>query len=129
MNQDMVIWLGSSFGVLGGAVGTWCSIRNTRGPRERAFMIRVSVLCWLAVTAFLATLFFLPFHYHAFLCLPEMFGLHFAIRAGNRKLEHLRAEESGAEGELHRRDRVRRLAEASANQPVVEPMPRPGAIP
>ena len=29
-----------SLGVLGGAIGTYFSIKNTSGPRERAFMVR-----------------------------------------------------------------------------------------
>ena len=95
MNENTLILVGAiGGGVLGGVVGTWCSIRNTSGPRERAFMIRTAVLCWLAVTAFLAALCFIPFHYQALLCLPEMFAFHFAIRALNRRHHQIRAEEA-----------------------------------
>ena len=31
--------LGAVIGIGGGIIGTWCSIRNTRGPRERTFII------------------------------------------------------------------------------------------
>jgi len=97
MNQDTLILVGAiGGGVLGGAVGTWCSIRNTGSPRERAFMIRTAVLCWLAVTVFLAAQCFIPFHYQALLCLPEMFGLHLALRALNRRHLQIRAEEASA---------------------------------
>ena len=100
MNQDTLTLVGaiggSVIGVLGGVVGTWCSIRNTGGPRERAFMIRVAVCCWLAVTAFLAALWLIPFQYEAILCVPEILGLHFAIKAGNRRLAQIRKEDSGA---------------------------------
>jgi len=97
MNQDTLILVGAiGGGVLGGGVGTWCSIRNTGSPRERAFMIRTAVLCWLAVTVFLAAQCFIPFHYQALLCLPEMFGLHLALRALNRRHLQIRAEEASA---------------------------------
>ena len=39
--------LGPILGLLGGIVGAWCSIRNTRSPRERRFVIRMIVLLWL----------------------------------------------------------------------------------
>lgn len=52
--------LGSVLGILGGVVGTYFSIRNTQGPRERTFMIRAALLCWLLLAAFGAALFLLP---------------------------------------------------------------------
>ena len=45
-----------SLGVLGGAIGTYFSVKNTSGPRERAFMIRVSIFTWIAVSIFVAAL-------------------------------------------------------------------------
>lgn len=39
--------LGPILGLLGGIFGAWCSIKNTRSPRERRFMIRMTVLVWL----------------------------------------------------------------------------------
>ncbi len=101
MNEVMVIWIGSAIGVLGGAVGTWCSIRNSGGPLERAFMVRVALLCWLTVTAFLVALWFTPSPYEVLLCLPEMAVLHVALLVGNRKLvqirklDQIRKEEGG----------------------------------
>jgi hypothetical protein len=41
--------LGALLGLGGGAFGTYCSIRNTRTAVERRFMIRYSVVIWLAV--------------------------------------------------------------------------------
>ena len=52
--------LGSVLGIAGGAVGTYFSIRNTQGPMERAFMIRASIVVWLALIVFLAALLLLP---------------------------------------------------------------------
>jgi hypothetical protein len=51
-------------GVLGGAVGTYFSIKNTSGPRERAFMIRVSIFTWIAVSIFVAASMQLPKPYN-----------------------------------------------------------------
>ena len=51
---------GGVVGVMGGIVGTYFSIKNTKGPKERAFAIRAAALCWLGVSAFLACLFLLP---------------------------------------------------------------------
>ena len=36
--------IGGALGVLGGAIGTYFSIKNTSGPRERAFLIRISIV-------------------------------------------------------------------------------------
>ena len=47
--------LGGAIGMAGGAIGTYYSIKNTGGPIERAFMIRVSAIAWVVISAFLAT--------------------------------------------------------------------------
>jgi RNA polymerase sigma factor (sigma-70 family) len=39
--------LGPILGLLGGVLGSWCSIRNTHSPRERQFMVRMTTLVWL----------------------------------------------------------------------------------
>jgi hypothetical protein len=61
---------GAIIGVLGGAFGTYMGIKNTQGPRERAFMIRASILCWAMVTAFLVGLLLLPNPYRHLLWIP-----------------------------------------------------------
>jgi RNA polymerase sigma factor (sigma-70 family) len=43
--------LGPIVGVLGGLFGAWCSIRNTKSPRERRFMIQVTILVWTLMVA------------------------------------------------------------------------------
>lgn len=43
--------LGPILGLLGGVFGAWCSIKNTRSPRERRFMIRMTVLVSLLLIA------------------------------------------------------------------------------
>ena len=88
---------GAVIGVLGGLVGTYFSVKNTRGPRERVFMIRVALVCCLAVTAFLVVLWFTPFFYRSLLWLTYMILLPLAIRIGNRKQAQIRREEESSD--------------------------------
>jgi hypothetical protein len=85
---------GSVLGILGGVIGTYFSIKNTNGPRERAFMIRTSAAFWVGVIAFLAALGLTPAPYRTWLWLPYVFLLPWAVRAGNRRLEQIRREET-----------------------------------
>lgn len=58
--QNIGGYLGGFIGVLGGAVGTYFSIRNTKSPAERRFLVRAAVGMWLGVSIFLVILFALP---------------------------------------------------------------------
>lgn len=40
--------IGCAIGVASGTVGTYFSIKNTNGPRERAFLIKLSAIGWTA---------------------------------------------------------------------------------
>ena len=58
MNTGLVGGIaGGVIGLLGGIIGTYCSIKNTKSPRERAFMVKASVLCWIAILLFLSLMF------------------------------------------------------------------------
>jgi hypothetical protein len=91
---------GGVIGLLGGVVGTYFSIKNTAGPRERAFMIRASVLAWVVMTLFLAGLWLTPLAYRPLLWLPYMLALPVAIHAGNRRQEQIRREETARASDL-----------------------------
>ena len=72
--------LGATLGLGGGAFGTYCSIRNTRTPAERRFMIRYSVVIWLTVLS----LVLLPVALSQFGLIPvwlqwALFGLFFVL--------------------------------------------------
>jgi RNA polymerase sigma factor (sigma-70 family) len=41
--------LGPIVGLLGGIFGTWMSIKNTSSARERRFMVKMSIACWIAL--------------------------------------------------------------------------------
>jgi len=88
------IALGASLGVLGGAIGTYFSIKNTFGPRERAFMIRISIITWIAVSMFVAALMLLPKPYNFLLWIPYCIALPLAIMRWNRKQLEIRNQES-----------------------------------
>ena len=87
------IIIGSVIGLAGGVVGTYFSIKNTLGPRERAFMIRASVVAWVAITAFLVGLVSLPNPYRHLLWIPYIPALLLGIRWCNRRQLQIRAQE------------------------------------
>jgi uncharacterized membrane protein YfcA len=86
--------MGGVIGLAGGAIGTYFSIKNTRGPRERWFMIKSSVVCWIGIVAFLALLFSLPNPYRWFVWIPYGVLLPLGINYGNRLQQAIRNEES-----------------------------------
>jgi hypothetical protein len=88
--------IGALLGVLGGAVGTYFSVKNTCGPRERAFMIRVAIVAWVAITAFVAGLFALPHPLNLLLWLPYAIALPLGILWCNRRQRRIRAEEAAS---------------------------------
>lgn len=95
---QMIGWaggiVGSAIGLLGGIIGTYFSIKNTNGPRERAFMVKSSVVCWVAILIFLGLLFALPNPYRWFMWIPYTILLPIGIIYGNRKQLRIRQEES-----------------------------------
>lgn len=86
--------IGGAIGFAGGLVGIYCSIKNTLGPRERAFMIRTAAVAWLAVAAFIVGLFYIPQPYKWSIWMPYGLALAFGIRWSNRRQAQIRAEES-----------------------------------
>ncbi len=86
--------IGGIGGLAGGVIGTYFSIKNTNGPRERAFMIKVCVIGWIAILVFLCLMFALPNPYRYFLWIPYGILLPLVIVKGNRKQQKIRQEES-----------------------------------
>jgi hypothetical protein len=95
---ELGVWIGAIGGGLGGAaggiIGTYFSVRNTNGPRERAFVIRAAVVCWLAVLVFVALQFALPTPYRWLLWIPYAILLPISIRLWNKRQFSIRQEES-----------------------------------
>ena len=91
MNGDVVAGLvGSAIGVLGGAIGTYFSITNTKSPEERRFMIHASLAVWLAVSLFLAAVFLLPRPWIDAVRLLYVISLIFVIHYINRRQAAIR---------------------------------------
>jgi hypothetical protein len=93
--------IGSLGGVLGGVFGTYCSIRNTSGPRERAFMVKAAIWTWVFIAVVLGSMFgaryVLPDHYNLLAFLPMLLmvpALFIGIPMCNRRQAQIRAEEA-----------------------------------
>lgn len=81
---------GGVLGLLGGIVGAYFSIKNTNSQRERAFVIKCSVVCFVAVGAFCALMFTLPHSYRSHLWIPYSILLPLGIVTWNRKQQKIR---------------------------------------
>jgi hypothetical protein len=90
--------IGALVGVLGGIIGTYFSIKNTKSPRERAFVAKSSIVCWVFVLSFILGLSLLPGAYKVWVVPIYVGGLLFGIRSWNKKQAQIRAEDSKREG-------------------------------
>ena len=99
---EMWIWMGSIggglLGIVGGIIGSYFSIKNTNGPRERQFTIKLSAVVWVAVTLFLVLMFAIPRPYNALLWIPYAILLPIGIKYWNRKQIEIRKIESAEQG-------------------------------
>jgi uncharacterized membrane protein required for colicin V production len=77
--------VGSVIGLAGGLVGTWASIRNTRSPRERAFVVRFAIAIGIGITIFLVAMLLIPRPYNMLLWIPYAVALPLGIIAANRR--------------------------------------------
>ena len=87
---------GGTIGMMGGLVGTYFSIKNTQGPRERALMIKAAVYCWIFIALFLAGMLLLPHRYNLLLVIPYLAVLVWGIRKLNATQLRIRNEEASA---------------------------------
>ena len=85
--------VGGVGGVMGGIIGTYFSIKNANGPKERAFMIRAAAVCWLGVSAFLACLLLLPMYWRLLLWVVYLPLLFWFIRWANGRQAGARVED------------------------------------
>jgi len=86
--------LGSLMGIAGGIAGTYFTIKNTASPRERAFAVRASVVCWVLALAFVAGMVFIPGWFRHLLWIPYIVLMVWGINALNQALARIRMEES-----------------------------------
>ena len=86
---------GSVIGVAGGVIGLYFSIKNTNGPRERAFVIRAGIICSAAILVFLAVLHVVPNPYRCWLVwVPFAILLPIGIKRWNKRQFEIRQDES-----------------------------------
>ena len=86
--------VGSLLGVAGGLLGTYLSIRNTRGPAERSFVIKAAVACWVAVSGLLVALTTFPDPYRTLVWIPYVFLLVLGVQRIQRIQQRIREQES-----------------------------------
>jgi hypothetical protein len=77
-------------------VGTYFSIKNAAGPRERVFMTGISAIAWIGISAFVPGLILLPQPFNWLLWAAYVIALPLAIRWSNRRQSQIRAEEAAA---------------------------------
>lgn len=95
MDNSIVGLVGGIIGCLGGAIGTYFSIRNTKTAAERRFMVRASVWIWLGVTLYLVILFQVPPAWRWVIYIPYAILVPIAALYINRRQSALR--EAGRE--------------------------------
>ena len=101
MNEGLLgAVVGSAVGVLGAVVGTAMAIRNTAGPRERAYVVRASAWSWIATIPMIALLLWLPTPYRFLVWIPWAALLPVAIVRMNRAQRRIRSEEASARSPL-----------------------------
>jgi hypothetical protein len=80
-------------GVLGGIVSTCLSIKNTYGPKERAFAIRFSALCWLLLLTFVACMCLLPTYWRLLVLVVYSPWLFWLITWANKGYARAKVED------------------------------------
>ena len=85
--------VGSVVGVAGGLFGTYCSIKNTHGPKERQFVVKACIITWIAVVLFVALVLVLPHPYRWFMWVPYAILLPLGIVRWNKRQAQIRTQE------------------------------------
>ena len=100
LNGDAL--MGILFGtliLLIGFVGTFHSVKNTKGPRERAFATQSNLVAWVAIALFFSTIYFLPDPYNILIVVGYFLVFPFVVyRVCSRRLLIRRMEEMHAAG-------------------------------
>lgn len=81
--------------IVGSAVWTYFSIKNTDGPLERAFMVKAAAIAWVAIVVFIVLLLILPQPYNYLMWIPYSTLLPLSIAKCNKRRAELRNRESG----------------------------------
>ena len=87
-------WIGAGLGVAGGLVGTWLGVRNTQGPVERAFVLRMALIVWVLVILFVVGIVCISSPARYLLWIPYGLAMAFGIPAMNRRQRRIREGEA-----------------------------------
>jgi len=85
---------GVIIGLAGGIIGTAATIRNTLGPKEKAFTIKASFFVWIVGLLFLTLLLVLPTPWRFLLWIPYGIILPFGIIKWNKIQQKIREKET-----------------------------------
>lgn len=85
--------IGAALGIVAGLVGTYFSIRNTRGARERRFVICVAVVAWVTLAILAAAVFLLP-SMRGWVPIVLVFMVVVGVPLMNRRQEIIRREDA-----------------------------------
>lgn len=86
--------VGGIIGLAGGVLGTYFSIHHAKGPKERVFMIKSSLIFWISALLFITLLLTLSSPYKWLLWLPYGIVLPLSIRFMNSRLCQIQQEEA-----------------------------------
>lgn len=86
---------GSVIGIAGGLLGTYFSIKNTYGPRERRLMILTALVIWAILGAALAMAYAFP-SLRPWMWAPIAITVLLVIPRVNRRQQEIRREELNA---------------------------------
>jgi hypothetical protein len=91
MLSSAIYWfgpvLGIAVGLLGGAIGTWMTIRKAPGPYQRREAIRFSVLIWVIIAILMTGLSLLPSPWRHLLWVPYCLALPLLILWGHHRFQ------------------------------------------
>jgi Ca2+/Na+ antiporter len=86
--------LGGLIGILCGAVGTCIGIMCAKTPRERAFAIKASIVCWIFALAFVLGIWLIPGFYKLLLVPIYVVALVAGILFIIRRSSQIQSEDS-----------------------------------
>ncbi len=88
---------GGVIGLIGGIVGTYAAVRNTSGPKERAFVIKASLIGWAGIIVFISILLYFPEPWNTLAWIAYGILLPLAIIKWNKTQQKINQEESSSQ--------------------------------
>ena len=81
--------VGGIIGCLGGAYGTYCSIKAAKNDASRSFIKKASLVNWILALVFVAAIVFIPRPWNFLVWVPYSLVMIFDIRYMNRRIFEL----------------------------------------